>query len=418
MIALHSSAAVLVALLLCANPPLGGASTPAEQAIAKPVASPFAVAIDRETAKLPAWRSVADALVAKHGGSAKVSIIEFDAADPSSLVDPLRTIGPESTAIVVRPDRAGRGFVGALHRALRTLDADPHADTRWGIVTARTPEGARALAMHATPLVARTAFGTADFPMQLFRESIWWSEEDAWRFTMHERDAKHEVRSRPLDETNIAQAVADAINRAPIDLVMTGGHATERGLELGFRKPCGSLRPKDGEIVVESKDGATLPVTHESPKAWIGVGNCLIGNVDGPDSMATTLIERFGVRAHVGYVVVTWYGRGGWGTLKRFTEPAGERTLNQAWADNNAAIIDALLKDFPTLAGEPLASITFDGWLEDDPDRFARAVQARYGDRVQGDAMRELIGLLWDRDAVSYLGDPTWDVRVGRTAPE
>jgi hypothetical protein len=37
---------------------------------------------------------------------------------------------------------------------------------------------------------------------------------------------------------------------------------------------------------------------------------------------------------------------------------------------------------------------------------------------VQGDAMRELIGLLWDRDAVSYLGDPTWDVRVGRTAPE
>jgi hypothetical protein len=415
MLASHSIAVVLALVASGAEPPSASDVAPAP---APPVASPasaqaaFAVALDRETGTDAAWRAVADALVAKHGGPDRVRVVAFDAAEPASLIEPLRTSTPETLAVVVRPDRAGRAFVGALHRSLRAIDADPHADVRWGIITARTAAGARALVAQAAPLVARTAFGTADFPMHLFRQSIWWSEEDAWRFTMHERSADGAVRSRPLDETSVAQAVADAINQAPIDLVMTGGHATERGLELGFRKPCGSLRPKDGEIVVEAKDGTVLPVTHESPKAWIGVGNCLIGNVDGPDSMATTLIERFGVRAHVGYVVVTWFGRGGWGTLKLFTEPAGQRTLNEAWAANDSLIIDALLTGFPTLAGEPLASVTFDGWLEDDPDRFARAVQARYGDRVQGERLRELIGLLWDRDAVSYLGDPTWDIRA------
>lgn len=374
--------------------------------------TPFVVAIAKDAAGDPQWKAVADALVAKHGGSDSVRVVTFDADQPASLIEPLKPLGPRHLAVVVRPEQAGRAFVGGLHRAMRKLDEDPDADVRWGIVTARSADGAKRLAAHAAPLVVRNALGTADFPMQLFSKSIWWSEEAAWSFTLHEAGVKDVA----LNETTVAQAVADAINRAPIDIIMTGGHATERGLELGFRKPAGSVRPMDGRIVVEARDHTVLPVTNESPKVWIGVGNCLIGNVSGPDSMATTLIEDFGVRAHVGYVVVTWFGRGGWGTLKQFTETPGAHTLNEAWALNNQAMLDEVAKRWPQLAELKLADATFDGWNEDDPDRFARAVRQAVGDRVKPEEMQELTGLLWDRDAITYLGDPTWDVRVQTAA--
>ncbi len=373
--------------------------------------APFVVAIAQDAAGDPAWSEVAAALVAKHGGASAVPVITFDAAHPETLISPLTPLAPKALAVVVRPEAAGRAFVGGLHRAMRKLDEDPGADVRWGIITSRTAAGAKALAAHSAPLVLRNALGTADFPMQLFSKSVWWSEEAAWKFTLHESG----VANRALDETTVASAVADAINRAPVDIVMTGGHATERGLELGFRKPAGSVRPKDGAIVVEARDRTLLPVTNRSPKVWIGVGNCLIGNVNGPDSMAATLVEDFGVRAHVGYVVVTWFGRGGWGTLKQFTDSPGERTLNEAWAMNNEAMISELGTRWPQLADLKLADATFDGWLEDRPEQFASAVAKAVGDRVKPEELQELTGLLWDRDAITYIGDPTWDVRVQRS---
>lgn len=382
----------------------------------------FAVAITNEAAADPAWKAVADALVAKHGGAAKVEEITFDTAKPESLIEPLRRRESKYLAVVIKPEQAGRAFVGGLHRAMRKIDEDQRTDVRWGLITSRTARGAMQLVVDTKPVVATHALGTADFPMHLFEESVWWSEESAWHFTMHESRPNPAggatiSKERSLDQTSIAKAVADAINTMRIDLVLTGGHATERGLELGFRKPAGRLGPKGGEIVVESVDGTVLDVTNQSPKAWVGVGNCLIGNVDGPESAATTLVEDFGVRAHVGYVVVTWFGRGGWGTLKWFTEVPGTHTLNTAWTHACDSIVDDLVRRWPQLEEINLPDITFEGWVENDPDRFSAAVRRECGDRVPEADLKELTGLLWDRDAVSYIGDPTWDFRLAKIPP-
>ncbi|MBL9148095.1 MAG: hypothetical protein JNM94_05310 [Phycisphaerae bacterium] len=363
------------------------------------------VAISNAANADPAWKAVADALVVKHGGAEEVPVVTFDAAKPESLVAPLSPLHPRYLAVVVLPTEAGRPFVGGLHRAMRTLDADPYGDVRWGLITARTAAGAKALAECKEPLRMTRAAGTADFPMALFPEHWWWSEEAAHAFTMHRSDS---AGTTSLDAATIGPAVAERINAGPIDLVMTGGHATEAGLELGFRKRAGRWGPKDGRTVVECGDGSVLPLSNTSPKAWIGVGNCLIGNVNGPDSAAATLIEDFGVRAHVGYVVVTWFGRGGWGTLSWFTDEPGRFTLNEAWFLNNQMIVDELVRRYPDFV-----STTFDGWLEDKPEVFAAAVAKAATEKgIAGEDLKTLIGLLWDRDAVSYVGDPTWDARV------
>ncbi|MFO0829157.1 MAG: hypothetical protein U0572_13540 [Phycisphaerales bacterium] len=372
-------------------------------------ASPaYVVAVAKSVADDAEWRRVVDALVTKHGGASAVPVVTFDAAHPESLVEPLSTLHPRHLAIVVPPAEAGRAFVGGVHRAARRLDDDPYGDVRWGIVTAASADGALRLASHAEPLVMRRAAGTADFPMRLFDSSVWWSEEAAWSFTLHSSDAPN----RTLDEKSIGPAVAAALNERPVDLVLSGGHATERGLELGFRKPAGRIGPKDGRTVVECADHSVIPLASPSPKAWIGVGNCLIGNVNGPSSAACSFVDDFGVRAHVGYVVVTWFGRGGWGTLSWFTDQPGRYTLNDAWFLNNQMIVDELVRRWPQLADLKLADATFDGWIDDDPDRFGAAVARAVAGRVPQSELKDLVGLLWDRDAVSYIGDPAWDARL------
>ena len=139
-------------------------------------------------------------------------------------------------------------------------------------------------------------------------------------------------------------------------------------------------------------------------------GNCLLGPVDVPVAVAAVAIESFGVRAHVGYVVVTWFGRGGWGTLDRFTKEPGVRTLHEAWRENSDAIVDELARRWPGSEALVLAS-----WQRDDVSGFGREVAAWMKERSIPEAdARELAGLLWDRDAVVYLGDPSWQVRVQR----
>jgi zinc protease len=394
---LHAMAG-LVALLACAA---NGTTTPATPG--------YAVAIGRAASADPAWLEVAEALRTKHGVEAPV--IEFDESSDAgrvALVQALRQRGSTMLSIVLHPARAGRDVSAPLQRALRTIDADPEADVRWGIITARTAAGAQRLVAHTQPLTMSLAAGTADFPMQRFDHSAWWSEEAAHRFTLHHDGASVDA---GLTERTIGDA-AHAVLRAPrIDLLMTGGHATERGLELGFRRPAGAVEPRDGTLVVRCHDGRVLPLTDASPKAWVGAGNCLLGHVNGPDALAAVAIESFGVRAHVGYVVVTWFGRGGWGTLDRFTKEPGVRTLHEAWHENTDAIVAELARRWPGSE-----SLVIDAWQRDDVNAFGREVAAWMKERSIPDAdARDLAGLLWDRDAVVYLGDPSWDARVQRS---
>jgi hypothetical protein len=401
-----AAAAAICSACLAAGPGVDPAPAVASTPAPAPVPG-YVVVAGLHAAGNPGWKAVAEQLRTTHGVAAPVVV--FDDDDPASLAKALAPLKPAMVGIVLDPMHAGRATVGALHRAMRQLDDDPTCDARWGILTARTAAGAMELAKPLAPLRMTSAAGTADFPMQLFPQAEWWSEEAAHRFTLHEPGKP----DRPLTEKDVGDAVASMMNAPRLDLVMSGGHATEKGLELGFRKRAGWLGPKDGRMVVQCADGRTIPVTQHAPKAWIGVGNCLLGHVSGPDSLAAVAVEDFGVRAHVGYVVVTWYGRGGWGTLERFTKEPGRRTLNEAWTENCDAIVTELAKRFPGAERFACAS-----WDRGDLEQFERDIN-EWADahHVDEKDRKDLAGLVWDRDAVMYLGDPAWDVRVAERSP-
>lgn len=380
---------------------------------------PLAIAISRSAAEDPAWEAVAEALRTKHGGTAP--IVAFDPAPASlagSLVPQLAPLAPRTVAIVTRPEECPRPFVIALHRAMRSLDADPFADARWGLVTGRTPAAALALARADGPRELRHAAGTADFPMGLFETSVWWSEEAAHSFTLHESGKPDRA---GLDGNAIGPAVAAALDGRRVDLFLTGGHGTEDGLELGFRKKAGSLGgvDRDGRAVlgVRDLDGTERPISMPGEKAFIAVGNCLMANVDDPQAFVLLAMDDAAVRQFVGYVVKTWYGRGGWGTLGRFTDPPGRLTLSEAWWLNGQAMVEELERRFPGFEPPPAALAAIEA---DDPDAFLAALAPAARAKGLGDGdLRDLAGLLWDRDTVSFLGDPLVAVRVGSrvTAP-
>lgn len=373
---------------------------------------PLAIAISRSAEADPAWHAVAEALRAKHGGT--TPIVTFDpapAALAASLVPQLAPLAPRAVAVVTRPDECPRPFVIALHRAMRSLDADPFSDARWGLVTGRTPAAALALARADGPRELRHAAGTADFPMALFDTSVWWSEEAAHSFTLHESGQPDRS---GLDGNGIGPAVAAALDGRPVDLLLTGGHGTENGLELGFRRRAGSLGgvERNGRTVlgVRDLDGTERPISMPGEKAFVAVGNCLMANVDDPQAFVLLVMDDAAVRQFVGYVVKTWFGRGGWGTLGRFTGPPGRLTLSESWWLNGQAIVEELDRRFPGFVPPPAALAAIDA---DDPDAFLAGLGPAAKAQGVADAdLRELAGLLWDRDTVSFLGDPLVEVRM------
>ena len=377
---------------------------------------PIAIAISRPAEADPAWRAVAEALREKHGGTAP--IVAFDPAPATlsgSLVPQLAPLAPRTVAVVTRPDECPRPFVIALHRAMRSLDVDPFADARWGLVTGRTPAAALALARADGPRELRHAAGTADFPMGFFDTSVWWSEEAAHSFTMHESGKPDRA---GLDGNAIGPAVAAALDGRRVDLFLTGGHGTEDGLELGFRKKAGSLGgvDRDGRTVlgVRDLDGTERPISMPGEKAFIAVGNCLMANVDDPQAFVLLAMDDAAVRQFVGYVVKTWFGRGGWGTLGRLTDPPGRLTLSEAWWLNGHAMVEELERRFPGFEPPPAALAAIEA---DDPDAFFAAIGPAARAKGIPDADRhDLAGLLWDRDTVSFLGDPLVPVRIARRA--
>ena len=66
--------------------------------------------------------------------------------------------------------------------------------------------------------------------------------------------------------------------------------------------------------------------------------------------MAATLISNYNVNQFVGYIVPTWYGKGGWGTLGLWQHLGGRYSLAEAWFFNNQVITHELKTRYPKSA--------------------------------------------------------------------
>lgn len=83
----------------------------------------------------------------------------------------------------------------------------------------------------------------------------------------------------------------DELNRALfLDLYrLCRGRATQHDWRVGDDFKAGAFEVADGRLVGVTLDGERLPVDSGNPKVWLAVGNCLLGGIDGRDSMALTL---------------------------------------------------------------------------------------------------------------------------------
>ncbi len=121
--------------------------------------------------------------------------------------------------------------------------------------------------------------------------------------------------------------------------------------------------------------------------------------------MALAWLKSAGVRQMLGYTVPTWYGYAGWGCLDYFVEQPGRYSFSEAFMANQHAMIHRLDSCFPGLAREPLR-------VPDDAMGLRGKIKVTQRAKELGLGVQDGAGLLFDRDALVFYGDPAWDARM------
>ena len=334
----------------------------------------YAIVVSKSTARDPAWSAVVEALEQRH----QAEVLSYS-GDVATVLPRLRSRFPRYTCFVARPEEAGREFVASVHRLTRQLDDDPYTDTFWAILTGYNADDALRIARRAEPLVIRKVAAGTEIALEACEEGVWYDELRAGHRVVKLKGAGPNDGQGPQDTT---QALADALN-GDADLFVTSGHATERDWQIGFAYRNGQFRSQAGELFGLDTKGGKIPIDSAHPRVYLAVGNCLMGHIDGPDSMALAWIHSAGVHQMIGYTEPTWFGYGGWGVLDYFVEQPGRFTLTEAFFANQQALVHRL------------AEVGAGG--------------------IQGagvPASRVEQGLTFDRDVVAFYGDPAWSARM------
>ena len=332
----------------------------------------YCVVVSRATNELADWKPVVRTLVAKHDAE----VVVYGDAVTESLEE-LRRQFPRHTCFVATPKEATGKFVAEVHQLTRRLDSDPYTDTLWGILTGFDAKNALAIAHHQTPLTVRKVASGTEVALECCVEGLWYDELVKNKLVRKEPGGSAKLLRGPDDTTEV---LADTLNKYKADLFITSGHASEGEWMIGFRYRNGFFRSKAGQIFGENVKKRRIEIDSPNPKVYLPIGNCLMGNINGPDAMALAWMNDAGVMQMLGYTKPTWFGYQGWGVLDYFVEQPGRYTLTQAFFANHHALVHRL--------GESTTS--------------------------KGDKR----GLAFDLDVVAFYGDPAWPAHMapGRLA--
>ena len=326
------------------------------------------------------WRDVAGALSAKHLNEATVVV---ECVDPTNSLEVLRRERPRYVAFVMQPGELDKDVAVRLRHVVRSVDDDPFDDAIWGIVTGPTAADARRIASSREPAALRTVLATTGVDADVvpgpvtvlsdaFPKGEWWQKDEFGNIARHSTTGE------------MVSAFVDAWNTLDPDMLLTSSHATERNLEMPFSMGMivsghGAYQPiaswsADGSSTKPSNAREIMPANRE--KIWLAAGNCLIANHIDENDMVMTALSFGKVNQFVGYIEKTWFGFVGWNTWGFFKEGA---PLNESYYAANQWLATKLaLND-----------------IKDD---------------------MELKGLLWDRDATLFYGDPMLQVRLPPSA--
>ncbi len=383
------------------------------------------------------WQKVGLELADAHSGK-----VERVKATPDTWLDLLRRERPRFLAVVGPPSGFDARFVRTLNRVSRQIDDDPFADIRWGLVTAATPEAARRIVLTRQPLVIERALTTTGIDLGLVKSGLTLSDGAKGDYTVKEpgQEPAKKKWDKQADPGGTVGFFEKAWNETRPQLLVTSSHATQFNLEMPFG--LGLIASHGGKFHVLTRQklpefaqflgGAMftgdpaklghwleeqhLPVLAPStePKVWVAAGNCLIGDArKTTDSMVVSALTDGGVTQFVGYVVPTWFGRAGWGTLGLWQQSRGGLTLSEAFFLNDHRVIEETRSRFPGAL-----AVTFDAEDIESCLRTDRQFNDALG-RLQATGVKvekDTLGLIHDRDVLALWGDPAWEARFDPAA--
>lgn len=395
-------------------------------------AADYLVLVSKDSAADPAWKNVGDKLAEIHSGTCGI----WDGSE-AGLLASLKESHPRYLAIVAKPEKFTAPIVRAINRATRAVDDDPWTDCRWGLITGNTAADALRLVQTREPLIIQRALATTGIDLGLVDSALVLSDGGKGGFTRKLPGEK--PTNGNWSETDAPGGTitmfADCWNQTDPQLLVTSSHATQFNLEMPFG--LGLIASHAGKFHVLTMqqrndfakflggamftgdvadlgkwiDGIKAPTLKDTndSKVWVAAGNCLIGDAKGTsESMVATALSGAGFKQFVGYVVPTWFGRGGWGTSSLWQGSRGGLTLAEAFYLNQQLLVDETITRFP---GAEKVVFNYDdieaGMKKDKP--FIEGLQAlqKGGMKLE----KDVIGLIHDRDVVAFWGDPLWAAR-------
>ena len=390
----------------------------------------YAVLMPDSLSKDKEWSDVAQALVTKYSDA---EIYRYG-DNVGELRDALAKDRPHYLALVLPPQMVGAQTVADMHRLSRKLDDDPYGDALWGIITGYSASDAMRIVRTEKPLVIKSGFGTTGFKASHIDNVMNISDAKRGEVYLKENGGKGETTQYDASSPEgLVQPVLKFWREKKPELFVTSGHATQYNLELswgqglitcssnrfyalrhdqlnGFARFLGGVIFKGREQDVADyvkKCKAPAFTVEKGPKVWVGAGNCLLGDArHSKNTMVITALSAGGFNQLVGYVVTTWFGRMGWGTLGMF-QNAQHPTLAEAFFFNNQKLLAESKEKYPGLL--KMRVDPSENFFHDIKTPMFSMMAKRAGvPRLD----KEALGLLHDRDSVAFFGDPRWEARM------
>jgi len=369
----------------------------------------YVVAVSETTYAMKDWREVVSVLQTRYGAA----IVRYDKS-PTRTAAGLAAHKPDYVAFVARPQEASREFVVDVHRMMRKLDSDPYTDAIWGIVTGYNAGDALRIAKETKPLtITRGASGMGSGLLKNFAFGFASNEGKQYAFFVKKNGQVKQTEVKP----DTVKSLVDGFNNDKPECFLTSGHATTRDWQVGYTFKGGQFRCERGQLYGLTTTNKRHNINSPNPKIYMPVGNCLIGQITGPDCMTTAMIHSAGVRQMIGYTVATWYGFGGWGVRDMFFGRPGQLSFAEAAFFNNQALMHKLVAEHPKVSQVNFPSYDHRqmGRIMSDMARRYRIVRKnKTTGRLELD--RDAMGLLWDRDTVAFYGDPAWRAEMPKPA--
>ena len=333
----------------------------------------YAVVVSQSTAATDGWDDVLSALVSKHSAP----VVSYSGSPfPAGVRDELAALHPRYVCFVAQHEEVTDAFVQNVHELTRQLDDDPFGDCVWGIITGARTEDAMRLSS-ATPRLEIQAglLKAAGYYLEWLPRGVFHSEGDSGTMWVKESGGETEERTDgPLDDT---EPLVSGLNSGHYQLFVTSGHASEYNYQLHWPDPNGEgfFFSYDGQLYANDHNGTRFDINVPQPIIYWAPGNCLIGRIAGPYSMALGWLGSGNAVQFCGYVVPTWYGYMGWGLSDYFLKLQDRFSFAEAFFLTNQALL------FDQRNGTPGT----------DPE-----------------------GLAYDKNAVAFYGDPALRAIVSR----